>query len=491
MASTTVIDTLIVKLGLDPKDFTKGEKQAAAASVALKNQVKKDTDDMGSSWLKFGAKLLGIGSAAVVIKKLVGANEELADSIRQLGNDADNYNVSARSLRNFGNVAEINGGKAADATKTIGNLSKAVYDLAYNGSMSDSLIMLSRLGVQFQDTTGNMRDFESIAMDAQTAIQASMRNGTSRANAYQELMQAGFDPGLANAMLAGNLGEQLKAQGRHRQIGASDIAAGRELATSADNRSQAIDAAAVGAMAATAHVQAMANNGVAATADFAGNGGIGKAVGAAGDAIVEGAKDFKEAAHNFLQGIGERVEADRRKNLPHGRAAYEADIQGAARKFGLDPEVLAGILKTESNFNPNATSPTGRVGIAQLTPKYFPGAGNNPRNDIYTAAQELARLKALHSDDDEQGAMVEALEDYNAGHHGASQMRAGTRPYTDETRDYPGKVLSYASQSAGATITFENVNVNTNATDGKQLANDFVNATRRKLQTGQADSGMR
>ncbi len=491
MSTTTVIDQLIVKLGLDPKGFTEGEKKAAASTVNLEKQVDKSAKSMSSSMLGFIGKLSGIATAAIAIKKVVGYTSDLSTELRQLGLDSSNYNIAANALRNFGNIAEMNGGKASDATKTIGNLSKAVYDLAYNGSMSDSLVMLGRLGVQFQDTTGNMRDFKDIALDAQSAVQSSMKNGTSRANAYQELLQAGFDPGLANAMLDGTLKQQLTQQQARRQVSGSNLNAATTWEKSAANRDQAIAAAALGPFDAAAATGTALNNTAAGAADFVGGGGITKAVSAAGDAIVEGAKDFKEAASSFLHGIGDRVESDRRKNLPRGRAAYEADIQGAARKYGLNPETLAGLIQTESNFNPNAVSPTGRVGLAQLTPKYFPGAGNNPRADIYTAAQELARLKARHSDDDEQGAMIEALEDYNAGSRGADEMRSGKRPYTDETRDYPGKVLSYSSPSAGATITFENVNVTTTGTNGKAIANDFVDATRRKLQTGQADTGLR
>lgn len=501
MASTTVIDTLIVKLGLDPQGFTDGQKKAAAEGVKFKNETKKNTDEMGRSWTGFIGKVAGIASAAILVKKFLSYTSDLSVSIRQLGLDSDNFKIAAGELRNFGNIAEMNGGKAEDATKTISGLTKAVYDLAYNGSMSDSLIMLGRLGVQFQDTTGNMRDFKSIVLDTQNSIQGAMRNGTSRANAYQMLLQAGFDPGLANAMLQGDVQAQLARQQQHRQVTGSDVALATKWEQSAVNRSQALDAAALRQLAIEAVPGTAANNAIAATADAAGTATLGSTT----DALSHAFSGATEAVTGFAHKLMDAAENTRINSLPRGRKAYENDIQGAARKYGLEPEMLAGILKTESNFNPAAVSATGRRGIAQLTPAYFPGAGNNPHTDIYTAAKELARLKQKHlgEGNDDAAASALMLEDYNAGARGAAEMRSGKRPWTQETMDYPGKVLGYASQatpSPGAQalggggsrtdITFENVQVNTTGKSGESIATDFVDATRRKLQAAQADTGM-
>ncbi len=41
----TVIDKLIVSLGLDPSDFTKGEKEVAASVIQTKDKVKQATNE--------------------------------------------------------------------------------------------------------------------------------------------------------------------------------------------------------------------------------------------------------------------------------------------------------------------------------------------------------------------------------------------------------------------------------------------------------------
>lgn len=502
MAATTVIDQLIVKLGLDPRDFSKGQKQAAADQVKLENQVKKSSENMSRSFGGFIGKVAGIGTAAIAVKKFLQYTSELSTSIRQLGIDSDNFGIAASELRNFGNVAEMNGGKAEEATRSIGGLAKAVYDLAYNGQISDSLIMLGRLGVQFQDTTGNMRDFKAIALDTQAAIQQRMQNGMSRTNAYQMLLQAGFDPGLANTMLAGNLQEQLDRQAQRRQVTGDDVRLATAWEKSAANRSQAIDAAALRQLPLEAVAGTKINDAIAAAADAAGT--VGSAQGSGGaqrayDAAIEKTTSLMESLNDA---IDKAVKATRQ--FPSGRKFYEPTIQEAAAKHGIDPELLAGVLSTESGFNPNAKSPAGAVGIAQLMPQYFKGAGENPHADIFTAAGELARLRDLRlkEGNDPDGAWNLALMDYNAGRSRVSKSMAGGKPLKEETLTYPGKVLGYAADAiptpdaqraatnSQTDITFEQVTVVTPRTDGESVAAEFTEATRRKMLAAHADTGV-
>lgn len=506
MAATTVIDQLIVKLGLDPRDFTKGEKAAAAETVKLENQVKKSSESMGSSFLGFTKKVAGIATVAVAVKRFIQYTSELSANIRQLGIDSSNFNIAASELRNFGNVAEMFGGKAEDATRTVGNLTKAVYDLAYNGQISDSLIMLGRLGVQFQDTTGNMRDFKSIALDTQAAIQQRMANGMSRANAYQILLQSGFDPGLANAMLSGTLQQQLDRQGQRRQVSRDDVALATRWEQSAANRSQALDAAALRQLPAEAVAGTAVNDAIAAAADAAGTADVSGALSEFGDTVKDAGSAVKQGAADLLLGLEKLADRaiEKSRQFPTGRKFYEPTIQEAARKYGLDPELLAGVLQTESGFNPQAKSAAGAVGITQLMPQYFKNAGQNPHADIMTAAAELSRLRNLRMKEgaDADGAWNLALMDYNAGRSRVSKAMSGGKPLAQETLDYPGKVLGYAAdavptpsgesrmQTSKTDVYIDGVTINTPRTDGEALATEFTEATRRKMLAAHADTGV-
>ena len=126
---------------------------------------------------------------------------------------------------------------------------------------------------------------------------------------------------------------------------------------------------------------------------------------------------------------------------------FAAEINAAAAKYGVDPALLAGVIKAESNFDPNAGSPAGAQGLTQLMPETAAGIGvdpSNPTEAIEGGARILSEhLKTFHGD-------VElALAAYNAG-PGAVQQYGGIPPYA-ETQAYVPRVLGFASEfRAGA-----------------------------------------
>lgn len=404
MAGATVIDQLIVKLGLDPRDFTKGQKQAAAEMVKTEGQVKKSSESMGRSLLGFTGKLLGVVSAAVVVKKAISYVSDLSASVRQLGLDSRNFGMAANEMRNFQNIGEMMGGKAEDVTKTIGGLTKAVYDLAYNGQISDSLVMLGRLGVQFQDTAGNARNFKDIVIDAEAAIQRSMKHGTSYANANQMLLQAGFDPGLAKAMLTGNVRQQLAQQKGRRQVTGESVRAATSWEQSATNRDQAVSAAALRVLPAEAATGKFANDKIAAGAEHLSDATfkgtleeITKVTDAVGHALEDGASKIKSGARSFIDSIeafGARVQ-ERYKQHPYGDTSYR-DI--ASGKWGTSDAQM----QKDNTVVPQATNHSDKVLNYATGAMPTPGAQNSSstssRTEVNIARVEV-NTQATKTDD--------------------------------------------------------------------------------------------
>jgi soluble lytic murein transglycosylase-like protein len=110
----------------------------------------------------------------------------------------------------------------------------------------------------------------------------------------------------------------------------------------------------------------------------------------------------------------------------------------AARRHGLDPELVIAVASVESGFRPKAVSPKGAQGLMQLMPRTAESLGVedafDPAQSLDGGARHLGQLLTLYGGDVER-----ALAAYNAG-EGAVHRHGGVPPYR-ETRAYVKKVL--------------------------------------------------
>jgi soluble lytic murein transglycosylase-like protein len=129
-----------------------------------------------------------------------------------------------------------------------------------------------------------------------------------------------------------------------------------------------------------------------------------------------------------------------------GPGPFKAEIDAAAAKYGLDPALLRGLIKAESNFNPNAGSPAGAQGLCQLMPGTAASLGvkniHDPAENIDGGARFLRQML-----DKFGGDVTKALAAYNAG-PGAVQRYGGVPPYA-ETQAYVKRVQQYAAEYRG------------------------------------------
>ena len=121
---------------------------------------------------------------------------------------------------------------------------------------------------------------------------------------------------------------------------------------------------------------------------------------------------------------------------------YAAEIDAAAAKYNVDPALLRGLIRQESNFNANATSPAGARGLTQLMPGTAAALGVDPSvpaQAIEGGAKYLRQQLDRFGNDP-----AKALAAYNAG-PGAVQRYGGVPPYA-ETQNYVRKVMGYAAE---------------------------------------------
>ena len=117
-----------------------------------------------------------------------------------------------------------------------------------------------------------------------------------------------------------------------------------------------------------------------------------------------------------------------------------------ARKYRIPPNVFRALISAESGWNPNAGSPAGARGLAQLMPATARGLGVRNITDPVQNMEGGARYLRQQLDRF-GGNMRLALAAYNAG-PGAVQKYGGIPPYR-ETQQYVPRVLQLARQYGG------------------------------------------
>ena len=155
-------------------------------------------------------------------------------------------------------------------------------------------------------------------------------------------------------------------------------------------------------------------------------------------AVMRAARSAASEVNTYLGG-----EAQSHQMLNHGHAFTQQDIDAAidaaATRHHVDPSLVRSVVKVESNFNPNAVSSKGAMGLMQLMPSTARSLNVanpfDPEQNVDAGVRHLRKLL------DSYGGNVRlSLAAYNAG-AGAVARSAGV-PHFRETQDYVRRITN-------------------------------------------------
>ena len=216
----TIIDSLLVKLGLDSSEFNAGKSKVdkglketgneADKTGAKFKKAGKDGADSFGNVAASAAKFLALIGGTMAVKRFI---EQTVESSAALDRLSKNLQENVSSVSAWSNAAEQAGGSAEGLQGTLDMLSKSQTELQLTGQ-SQLIPYFSALGVSIADASGKARSGSDVLLDL--ADRFSKMDRTT-ANNMGRMM--GIDQGTMNLLLKGRKEVELMVA-RQKEYGA-------------------------------------------------------------------------------------------------------------------------------------------------------------------------------------------------------------------------------------------------------------------------------
>lgn len=203
------IDSLTLDIGLSSEEFQSGVNKILGSMERMGSTATETGEGMAASFASLGSSVASLvwrfTSLFLAFKSVEGLVDyfiNLQHELRDLGYAAEYLGTSGAELRRFGEVAELSGGKAQDAISAVQGLNAAIFGLEYQGQVSQSLVMLNRMGVKYTDEHGNPLPTKDTLFNAAKRLHERFpddKTQTSRRVWWAQQMFPGA-PGISNAV---------------------------------------------------------------------------------------------------------------------------------------------------------------------------------------------------------------------------------------------------------------------------------------------------
>lgn len=229
MANVSVIDALVVELGLDPTKFTKGQKEAANALIKTRQQAKTTSDDIETNAKRAANYLstvknevVGLVLAFAGAKGLTDLASGMVTSAAAAGRLSANIAVSTDRIGAWQAAVKEMGGTADEANGALNSIATAIGNYNLTRSTGNDAVFRA-LGV-------NLTDLQS-GPEAVLLKIAQAGQSMNRTNYVNLLQRLGFGPSMIATLEQGRgkLEQMLPILARNAHLTQADADAAEAL----------------------------------------------------------------------------------------------------------------------------------------------------------------------------------------------------------------------------------------------------------------------
>ncbi|MES3389892.1 phage tail tape measure protein [Enterobacter hormaechei] len=208
MMSATVIDALLVTLGLDPSAFTAGTNEVTKDLGKLKKESQSTSKAMAEEGKKAAEFFRSIRNEMLaligVTLTLKGVKDILIDTthnMADLGRVSTLIGESARTVDAWGNAVKGFGGDAKTMQATMLGLEDSITSFQMTGRGNGTIQAFRSMGIQFMDEHGKARKSSDLLLDVARYFE---KVHATPQQARQFGKMAGIDQGTINMLMQGS-----------------------------------------------------------------------------------------------------------------------------------------------------------------------------------------------------------------------------------------------------------------------------------------------
>lgn len=217
-----IVESIIVKLGLDGSQYTRESEKAKKSNDSLNKSV-NETDKVVGTVTKTLAKWFSVLAVATGVARMIDQVQKLNDELYFL---EKNLGMSSSTIKNWQGAAGAMGGSAQGMTESIKSLNMGMNDFV---TMGDETLLpfMTALGVGMVDAQGKLRKTDDVMLDL-----ADSFSKMDREQAFSIASKMGIDEGTFNTLVQGRkeMEKMLEYQSKMYKSSEEELKASRQLA---------------------------------------------------------------------------------------------------------------------------------------------------------------------------------------------------------------------------------------------------------------------